>query len=143
MAGSVLRTVPLFALGEKFDVDSFLAQGALTPDFVWRQMGNGPTNGLELLLGDSEAINLPEQEKMAIEYLKQHRDILRNLAQYPGVEAVNLGLVYRLPRDATGFCVGPSRALMLHSLDSGVRPNYYVTVLGRGFDATELENGSE
>jgi len=33
----------IFAVGTSFDVDAFLAQSPLRPDFVWRKMGNGPT----------------------------------------------------------------------------------------------------
>jgi hypothetical protein len=128
----------IFALGESFDVDAFLAQSTLCPSFVWRKMGNGPTNGLELLLDDRESIKLPEQEKIAIDYMREHREELRLLATFPGVEALNLGLVYRVTPNVTGCCLGPSRALMFHALDSGVRPNYYVTILGRGGPDLEL-----
>jgi hypothetical protein len=34
----------IFALGKSFDVDAFLANSTLRPDFVWRRMGNGPSN---------------------------------------------------------------------------------------------------
>jgi hypothetical protein len=121
----------IFALGESFDVDAFLAQSALHPDFVWRRMGNGPTNGIELLLGDSETNKLPEQERIAIAYLRNHREELRALANFQGVEAVDLGLVYRVGEHVTGVCVGPTTALMLHALDAGVSPRYYITILGR------------
>ena len=123
----------IFALGESLDVDAFLAQSPLRPDFVWRKVGNGPTNGLELLLGDGETTKLREQEKIAIDYMKEHREALRFLASFPGVEAHNLGLVYRVGPNDLGFCLGPSRALMISALDSGVRPNYYGTIIGRGF----------
>src|SRR5579863_10155106 len=99
----------IFGLGETFDVDAFLATSKLRPDFVWKRLGNGPTNGLELLIGDGDALPLAQQEKMAIAYLETHREELRALAQFPGVEALNLGLVYRCSLEATGFCVGPSR----------------------------------
>lgn len=118
----------IFALGESFDVDAFLAQSALRPDFVWRRMGNGPTNGIELVLGECESIELSRQQKVAVDYLWEHREELRSLAQFPGVEAVNLGLVYRLPPNATGCCWTPSRALMAHALDTGVSLNLYVTI---------------
>lgn len=126
----------IFALGESFDVDAFLARSTLHPSFVWRKMGNGPTNGLELLLDDRSGINLGEQEKIAIEYLKEHREELRLLATFPGVDALNLGLVYRVTLNVTGCCLGPSRALMIHALDSGVSPNYYVTIM-RDSDAEQ------
>lgn len=121
----------IYALGESFDVDAFLARSSLRPSFVWRRMGNGPTNGLELLLGDARTTRIPEQEKIAIEYLRAHREELRSLADFPGVEALILGFVYRISPPATGICVGPSRELMLYALDAGVRPNFYVTLPDR------------
>ena len=121
----------IFALGEVFDVDAFLAQSSLCPDFVWQRIGNGPTNGLEILLGDADTLTLPQQEEIAVNYLRENRDELRALADFSGVEALNLGLVYRVGPNALGFCLGPSRALMISALESGVRPNYYGTVVGR------------
>jgi len=122
----------IFALGKSFNVDAFLTQSPLRPDFVWRKMGNGPSNGLEFLLGDGKTTKLREQERIAIDYMKEHREDLRLLAGFPGVEALNLGLVYRVAQNDLGVCLGPSRALMFHALDTGVSPNYYVTMLGRG-----------
>jgi hypothetical protein len=133
----------IFALGETFDVDAFLARSSLHPDFVWRRIGNGPTNGLEILLGDADKATLREQEETAVNYLREHRDELRALASFPGVEALNLGLVYRVGPNHLGFCLGPSRALMISELDSGVRPNYYGTILGRGFQLPESQDSSE
>lgn len=133
----------IFALGETFDVDAFLARSSLDPDFVWRRAGNGPTNGLEILLGDADKATLREQERIAVNYLREHRDELRALASFPGVEALNLGLVYRVGPNALGFCLGPSRALMISALDSGVSPNYYGTILGRGFQLPESQDSSE
>jgi len=121
----------IFALGESFDVDAFLAESVLRPEFVWRRMGNGPTNGLEILLSDLQAIPLPKQEEIAVAFLVSYRDELQALAKYPGVEALNLGLVCRLPLSATGCAPGPSAKLMFHALDAGVSPLYYVTLEGR------------
>ena len=117
----------LFALGESFDVDAFLASSTLTPSYVWRGLGNGPTNGFDLLLGDAATLKLSEQEEIAINYLRDHRDELRALAQSPGLEVLNLGLQYFPSGSATGLVVGPSRRLMYHCLDVGARPNYYIS----------------
>ena|ERR1700722_6787438 len=93
--------------------------------------GMDQQNGLELLLGDGKTTKLREQEKIAIDYMKEHREDLRFLANFPGVEALNLGLVYRVTPNTLGVCLGPSHALMFHALDTGVSPNYYVTIPGR------------
>ena len=121
----------VFTLGESFDVDSYLATSTLRPDFVWRRMGNGPTNGFEILLGDAQVTNLVNQEKIAISYLKEHRNDLRALAQFPGVEALNLGLVYHVKHESIGFVIGPPNELMHCALDACVSPLYYLTILER------------
>lgn len=92
-------------------------------------MGKGPTNGVELLLDDRKTIKLREQEQISIDCMREHREELRSLATFPGVEALNLGLVYRITPNMTGCCLGPSPALMFHALDSGIDPNYFVTIL--------------
>jgi hypothetical protein len=103
-------------------------------------MDNGPTNGLEILLGDADKATLRQQEEIAASYLLEHRDELRALAGFPGVEALNLGLVYRVGPNQTGFCLGPTRTLMIRALDSRVSPNYYGTIVGRGFQLPELQD---
>ena len=120
----------IFAHGETFDVDGFLAASTLRPDFVWRRNPR-ITSGMEFLLGDGRTISAVEQEEIAISYLKTHRNELRGLAQSPGLEAFILGLVYICPLRATGLCLGPSPQLMWHALDIGIAPTYYVTVDGR------------
>ena len=75
----------IFALGETFDVDAFLAQSSLRPDFIWQRMGNGPTNGLEILLGDADKTTVLHQEEIAVNYLRENRDELRVRASFPGV----------------------------------------------------------
>jgi hypothetical protein len=121
----------IFALGEQFDVDNFLATSPLAPTFVWKRLGNGPTNGLEIVLGEGAATPMCKQEEVATAFLLEHREALRELARFPGVEAVNLGLQYLLTIDATGCCLGPPAELMLAALNALVMPRYYVTVEAR------------
>jgi hypothetical protein len=128
------KRLHLFALGEAFDVDTFLAESKLHPDYVWRQWGNGPANGLAFLL-EGQKIPLPRQEQIAINYLAANRDELRRLVKFPGVEAVNLGMVYYCSPEAVGFCVGPSPKLMWHALDTGVNPNYYGILIGHPIES--------
>jgi hypothetical protein len=76
----------IIAHGERFDVDAFLGKSTLRPDFVWRR--EAPvTSGVEFFLGDGRAIGLRDQENLAIMYLKAHRDELRAIAKFPGVDA--------------------------------------------------------
>ncbi|HET9409991.1 MAG TPA: hypothetical protein VFO39_22330 [Candidatus Sulfotelmatobacter sp.] len=121
----------IIAHGDKFDVDAFMATSSLRPDYAWRRGPSG-TSGIELFLGDGRQINLPDQEDIAIEYLTTHRDELRVLAEFPGVDTFILGLVWICKPEHTGFCVGPSAELMRHALDVGILPFYYVTIDERG-----------
>src|SRR6266700_7321800 len=99
----------IIAHGERFDIDAFLGKSTLRPDFVWRR--EAPvTSGVEFFLGDGRAIGLRDQENLAIMYLKAHRDELRAIAKFPGVDAFILGLVYiaTLDGSATGMAgLGP------------------------------------
>jgi hypothetical protein len=120
----------IFAHGETFDVDAFLATSTLHPDYVWRR-GPRETSGIEIFLGDGRAIRLVDQEDIAIAYLKTHEAELRALAQFPGVDTFILGLVLICKPEQTGFCVGPSPHLMRQALDIGILPLYYGTIDGR------------
>src|SRR5262245_20835255 len=113
----------IFAHGEGFDVEAFLATSPLRPDYVWHRNPRR-TSGLELLLGKGREIRLVDQEERAIAYLKEHRNELRALAQFPGLEAFILGLVHICKPEVTGCCVGPPPPLMWHALDVGILPRY-------------------
>jgi hypothetical protein len=89
---------------------------------------------IELFLGDGPEIRLVDQESIAIEYLQKHRDELKALAQFPGVDTLILGLVWICKPEHMGFCVGPPTELMRHALDIGILPLYYVTVDKRETD---------
>lgn len=128
----------IFAHGDEFNVDEFLAKSVLRPDHVWRrgdQRGcagvesKHETSGLEFVLGNGWEVPFYEQEDIALAYLKAHRDELRMLSQYRGVDTFILGLQYicKLHEGLLGLCAGPSSELMWHALDVGVRPNYYVS----------------
>jgi len=81
--------------------------------------GPSGTNGIELLLGDGRQIKLTDQEEAAIGYLKAHREELKALVQFPGVDTCVLGLVWICKPEQLGFCVGPSFELMQLALDIG------------------------
>lgn len=118
----------IFAQGEAFDVDAFLANSTLRPDFVWRR--EAPTSsGVEFFLGDGRAIRLRDQENIAITYLSTHHDELRAVAAFPGVDAFILGLVYiaKLEEGVSGVALDWPRELMLSALDVGITPAHYIT----------------
>jgi len=117
----------IIAHGERFDVGAFLGKPTLRPDFVWRR--EAPvTSGVEFFLGDGRAIGLRDQENLVIMYLKAHRDELRAIAKFPGVDAFILGLVYiaKLEDHIFGAALHWSRELMLPALDTGITPIHYI-----------------
>ena len=96
-----MNNFTLFAHGDEFDVDAFLASTTLRPDYVWWRgdqrryacvESKHPTSGIEFVLGDGRTLPLSEQERIAIAYLKEHRDQLRALAQFPGAACFILGI---------------------------------------------------
>lgn len=118
----------IFAHGEPLDVDAFLANSTLRPDFVWRR--KAPlTSGVEFVLGDGRAISLREQENIAITYLKAHRDELRSIGAFQGVDTFILGLVYiaKLEDGVTGVALDWPPELMTSALDVGITPIHYIT----------------
>ena len=130
----------IFAHGEAFDVDAFLATTSLRPDYVWRRGdqrryacidSRHPTSGVEFVLGDGHRLLLPQQETIAIGYLSSNREPLKALARYPGVTAFILGLhhVVELEPSTIGFSLASSAPLMRHALDVGVEVIFYVTLL--------------
>jgi hypothetical protein len=129
----------LFAHGESFDVDAYTPTATLVFNSVWHRgdqrryscvESKHPTSGIEIVLGDGRTVPLPEQEEIAIGYLKAHTDELRALARFPGVDTFILGLQYHIELDdgIVGFCMGPCALLMWHALNVGVTPTYYVTL---------------
>jgi hypothetical protein len=121
----------IFAHGDKFDVDAFIATSTLRPDYVWRRGPSG-SSGIELFLGDGRQIRLVDQEDTAVTYLNEHEDELKALARFPGVDTFILGLVWICTPEQTGFCVGPSAELMQLALDIGIFTLYYCTIDGPG-----------
>ena len=83
---------------------------------------------VEIILGDKEVLPLWKQQAVAVEYLEAHREELRALAHFPGVDVLILGFQYiwRVAEGIVGICVGPSARLMQIALDIGIEINFYV-----------------
>ena len=120
----------IFAHGESFDVDAYLAGSTLHPDYVWRREPPD-TSGIEILLGDGRTMPPPAQEELAMTYIASHREELRKLQCFPGVEYLILGLVRICPIDATGVGVTPCVELLQQADELGIVSTYYVTIDGR------------
>ena len=117
----------IFAHGEAFDVDAFLAASALNPDYVWRRV-RPMTSGIEIVLGDGRKVRPAAQEKIATAFLKAHEQELKELRRFPGVETLILGLAYICPVEATGIAVTASPQLMRQADDLGIASIYYITI---------------
>ena len=116
----------IFALGEDFDVDAYQNKGTMAVSRVWRRgepkRGRGspyPTSGIEYEIGDGNVLSFFEQERLAVEFIKAHRDELVTLGQFPGVTHFTLGLQYSkvAQGNLVGFSLGVSPCLMWHLLD--------------------------
>ena len=126
----------IYALGDNFDVDAFQAACSTPSSLIWRRgepkRGRGapyPTSGIEFNLGDGTAIPHCKQEDIAIAFLKEHRDNLKALGEFPGVTHFTLGLQYATrTQGPVGFCMGASLWLMWHLLDVGCTLSNYVWV---------------
>jgi hypothetical protein len=119
----------LLAHGGGFDVDAYLKSAPFEFDLVWhRSQGGRPTSGISRLLGDGALISLPEQQRMAAEFLSANRNSLRELARFPGVENFILGLQCNIQvRDGLrGFALAPTPELMRLALDISISPTFYV-----------------
>jgi hypothetical protein len=125
----------LFAHGKAFDVDGYLAKTTLRFDEVWHAGETHPkSNGVRKVLGDGTVLSLPEQQRVAIEYLTTHRKALRALRRFPGVTTFILGVQFRIEVDtsAVGFSMGHSVPLLRAALDVGAEPTFYVSLERRG-----------
>ena len=124
----------LFAHGEAFDPEAYLASTTLKFDGVWHKGESGhdhpKSSGVFKMLGDGRTVPIVEQELIAIDYLTANREGLRLLAQEPGVATFILGLQYhiKLEEGTIGFCLLPSTHLMSLALDIGIETAYYVTI---------------
>jgi hypothetical protein len=143
MSSAIRNEFRIFAHGEALDVDALLDATTLRPDYVWRRGEQRrfaciesayPTSGVEFVLGDGLVLPVPAQEQIAARYIETHRDELRKLAQFPGVETFILGIQYicELDEGTIGFAIAPSPALLRRALDAGLDPTYYVGLNRRG-----------
>jgi hypothetical protein len=127
----------LFAHGETFDLDAYLASTTLKFDGVWHKGESGhehpKSSGVFKVLGDGRTVLIVEQELIAIDYLTANREALKVLAREPGVTTFILGLQYHieLEEGTIGFCLLPSARLMSLAIEIGIEPAYYVTIDSR------------
>ena len=118
----------VYALGETFDVDAFRATSSLAPGHVWRRgepkregCSPYPTSGIAYEIGDGQVVPFLKQSDLAIAFLKAHRDELKALGQFPGLQ-----YSAEAQRNLVGFSMDVSSLLMWHLLDVGCRLTHYV-----------------
>ena len=90
------------------------------------------------MLGDGTSLPLPEQERIAAEYLACHRGMLRQLVAFPGIKSCSVILqsTVDVHQNTVAFGLVPSRELMRLAVEIGIQPVYLVDV-ERSFDAQE------
>ena len=119
-----------FALGDDFDVHAFVASTSLKPSRIWRRGepkgGNKrgapfPSSGIEFELGQGSLVPFLKQDDIAVAFIKEHREDLKALSEFPGVTHFTLGLHYSHTRtgNVIGFSMYASRWLMWRLLDIG------------------------
>ncbi|MDB5388294.1 MAG: hypothetical protein JWM11_3940 [Planctomycetaceae bacterium] len=144
VAPNVMQHFSLFACGEFFDVDACLATTLLGSDRVWHR--GDPVrddhhiySGFEKLLGDGSVISFRDQQPIAIDFIAQHREALRAMAVFPGVEVCSLRLQYQmeLTGNVWGFVVSVWPKLNWHALDVGLEIDCMV-VLERDLGWTKV-----
>ena len=134
-----LRNRHKFGNEALFDVAAFLAATSLVPTSIQRKgdrknSARFPSyfenSAVIFELGDGRSLSWQEQEATAIAFLKEHREELRTLAQFPGVERFELGLRYFSIADPSliMFCVQASSQLMWHLLDTGCSVMWLITL---------------
>ena len=124
----------LFAQGDSFDPDAFLASTPLRFDGVWHKGDQGhehpQSNGVRKSLGNGRAISWHEQQRIALDFLATHRDSLKALASFPGVTTFILGLQCQIKLDdcIVGTAMGLPIELLRQALDIGIEPTIYVVL---------------
>ena len=93
--------------GKDFDPDRFVADSALAPVQIYRrgEPRQGPgsegkvhtTSGLNFMLSDAEFDEFDQQVADAIAFIKFHRDELKRLRDFPGIESATLDFGIRRP----------------------------------------------
>jgi hypothetical protein len=129
----------LFAHGEDFDVDRYVASSSFQFDEVWHRGDQRPvcvesayvTSGVRKFIGDGTKLPIAEQEQRAISFLSENREAVRALADIPGAEYRILGLQHFTAvgnGSPLGFAFGPSSQLMRLVLDLKIQLTFYVTL---------------
>lgn len=129
----------LYAHGGAFDPEAFLSTTQMQADRIWRKgdlwhpslpMGSHASGGFCKVLGDGTSLSLPEQERVAIEYLTSHREVLCRLVRFPGVTGCSIILQagVDIHKNTVGFGLVPSLSLMQLALKIGIQPTYHCDV---------------
>jgi len=119
----------LRAGGRDFDVDSFLANSSLTPCAVFRRgepkfpasNPNGracETTCFNVGVSDAEFGDEKNQTQDALMFLKDNEDELKRLAEFPGVEDLQLDFAINIAPDAfvQSYCLPPNLLALVGQL---------------------------
>ena len=86
----------LWAQGDAFDVDGYLANSPFEPENVWylgelaRPGAAYRHSGFKLSLGDAREMEVREQEIVAVAFLKEHEAELERLVERDDVDWVEI-----------------------------------------------------
>lgn len=114
----------LHAVGNFFEVDTYLAQYTIEYDSVWhRGEDNYSNSGFVKYLGNEFRLNSCEQEEIAIQYMQKNQDALQAVVKWKNVEAVILGISPEIQIDRSVVSVCLSFSSKLVTLAFYVRPS--------------------
>ncbi len=119
----------LYALGDDFNVDSYILTSPLKFSQVWyRGVGSYKSNGVEIALGDGRILSTSEQEQIAAGFLAENSKALHELGHRPDVTTFTVGIHYRheLHPNETGFTISPDRMLTMAAALLNAEVTYYV-----------------
>lgn len=119
----------LHAVGDFFDIDSYLNQYSIDCNCIWHKGENLYTHsGFAKYLGNEFKLNICEQETIAIGYIKQNRDALKALVEWQNVEAVILGISpeFRVHPGISSVCLSFSQTLITLAGEIGLQLAFYV-----------------
>jgi hypothetical protein len=81
----------LNASGIDFDVDRFLAETSFGADWVYhRGEEYFQSSGFGRVLGNATELTFEQQVKVAVDFITQHHDEIRQLMMWPGVKEVEV-----------------------------------------------------
>lgn len=117
----------LHAVGKSFDVDLYLSKYKIDYSSVWYKNEKYKNSGFVKYLGNEYDLDIYEQEKIAYEYMRINKKLLKALVNWENVDVVILGLSYEFKvYPVIGACLSFSPATVALAGEIGLELAFYV-----------------